>query len=224
MLAAIERGQRSQRRVENRRVRGIGAQLLADDVAELSARARDEDHAANSLGFCAAASAIKRAFAVAKHPDAFRPGLLSNRRDPCVGVGRIVGDRHLVGIGDRGLASEQSPLVDSNARDALRSERLGKQPIGRCSDAQRIVAVAIGRARSRDDENDGRPFACILECSGERALRPGRSHRNCSRCGCRNQKINRSFLVSPAPAPTAPRGARGYNNEGSRSTGRAARP
>jgi hypothetical protein len=122
---------------------GFERNLLADHVAELSPRAGDHNHAANAFRFLGGHERDERPLAVPQQPDAFGSGLLADRGDPAVRVGRVIGDRNLVRIGNRRLASEQPPLIDPHARHAFGGERFGEEAIGRRRDAQRVIAVAV---------------------------------------------------------------------------------
>ena len=83
---------------------------------------------------------------MAEYPHAFRPGRRPRARHPGVSIGGIIGNRHLVGVRDCGLAAEHAALVDPDRADALLGKALGEEPIGRRGDTERVVAVAVSRA------------------------------------------------------------------------------
>ena len=103
---------------------------------------------------------------------------------PGVGVGGIVGDGHLVGVGDRRLAAEHAALVD---RDAWRCPARGagrRRASGSCAAVtpSGIVAVAVGRPRAGDDRRIDRGAApCRRRASGAGERRPSAAGRGAAR-------------------------------------------
>src|SRR4051812_10182740 len=118
-------------------------------------------------------------------------------------VSRIVGDGDRVRVGDSSLAPKHAALVGAQGRNALRRQGLGKQPIRRRSDPQRIVAVAVGGARTWDDEDNWRPLAGVDECAGDIAVR-ARDREGDYGCGKRDNR-QRNHINPFLPSANASR-------------------
>ena len=109
--------------------------------------------AANPFGLLRRRKRDQCAFAMPEHPDAFRSGPVADRRYPNMRVACIIGDRHRVGSVIAALLPNMPRLSIRTLDTPLAASP--RQAGGRCcGHAHRIVAVAIGRARPRDDQHD----------------------------------------------------------------------
>ena len=82
---------------------------------------------------------------------------LSDNGDPSADVGDIIVDRHGVAVGNRRAAGKHAALVDTHRADVALRESFRQQAVGRGLDAERIVAVTVGRTRTGNDQHHGEP-------------------------------------------------------------------
>jgi hypothetical protein len=123
---------------------GAFAGFARSCVRNTSPSGRHQDQTADVRQFLRGRECNQAAFAMAEQPDAGHAGFPADDGDPGGDIGDVVVDGHRVGIGHRRAAAEHAALVDTHRADAALGQPLGQQFIGRCPDAQRIVAVAIG--------------------------------------------------------------------------------
>ena len=123
------------------------------------------------------------ALAMPQQPEALGPGRSARRANPACSVGDIIGDHDRIGVRHRRLTGEHAALVDPQCADAALGQRVGEQAIGRRSHSQRIVSIAVGRARTRDDQDQRLPFGGRDQRSGEIASWPGGNQRFLGHCG-----------------------------------------
>src|SRR5262249_6587282 len=98
------------RLVEKRRIGRVRAELVLDQLAKTAPRGGDQHQPANLRRVLRRDHRHEPALAVAEHPDAACAGLFADRRGPAVHIAGIVGDRDVVGVGDRRRARENPRL------------------------------------------------------------------------------------------------------------------
>lgn len=149
--AGLEVGDDRQRLIEDRRIGRVRAQLRAQYVAKVAAGRGDQHEAAHVRIALRGHERMERAFAMAEQPSAARAGQASQFRGPGARVGgEDVDPQILLGGGGRGAGADAA-LVDAQASNATRGQTFGEQAQRPCRHPQRIVAVAVGRARSGQD-------------------------------------------------------------------------
>ncbi len=184
LLAGLECGDRCIGLLEQRCIRRIGSQLFAQDHTQRAAGCGSQHDSAEMLDPPGRGQRDQPAFAMAQQPDAFLAGRGPCGFNPAGGVGDVVGDGDVIGIGHRRLAGEHSALVDPKRADPAFGERFGQQAIGGRHDSHRIVAVAIGHARTGDDEEHRLAFCGGNQCAAELALGSGSGQRLLRKRGC----------------------------------------
>ncbi len=154
-FARLQRIKRDVRLRQDRGISRVGAQLRPDDTTQRPPRHRDQNMAANASP-CARRQRNQPALAMAEQPDARCASGRPRRRCPCACISSIIGDRHGIRISNRALAGEQTPLVHPHACHPPRGQRRRQLGIGRAAHPQRVIAIAIGRARAGKDDDNGR--------------------------------------------------------------------
>ena len=179
--------------LEQRSVCGVGVQLLAQHRAHGPPGCRNKDHPAQIVEFLRRGQRHDRALAMAKQPDAIDRDLRARRFDPARRIRDVIRDRHGIGIGGRCLAAEHAALVDPQRPDATLLQRIRKQAIGRRGDRERVVAIAVGHARSRNDQHQRMIGLGRNQRTCKFALRPRSGERllcGCWRSEARKQRSN----------------------------------
>ena len=156
-LAGFERFDGRHRLSQNGRVRRVGTKLRPQHFAERPAPGRYQDQPANVRQLLRGRERNKTALAVPEQPNARHARFLPDNANPSADIGDIIIDRHRIGVGNRRTAGKHAALVDADRADAALGKSFRQQPVGRGLDAERIIAVTIGRTRTGNDQHHGEP-------------------------------------------------------------------